>query len=144
MKEIEMEDTFGVVAGQGEELETVDQGKVLESVLAEIPYSFTKDVLIKPLAPIKVQKEVIKHKPNGKRDENGFEEYDVEKTMEEVEATFREGIVLRMPVDLQNRPYNVGDTVVFPIKAAGYFDLYRDSMLVRDYDIVAVRPSKTA
>jgi hypothetical protein len=71
---------------------------------------------------------------------------DYEKTRlvtKEVESNFRKGIVLSLPscldtVGLASLDYEVGSTVVFPKKFAIEFDLFKDSLLVKPYDIVAV------
>ena len=44
-----------------------------QSVAESLKYSFTKDILVKPLAAVKVKKSFETQQPTGEKDENGFE-----------------------------------------------------------------------
>lgn len=71
------------------------EDKVLETVVNGITWNMLKDVLVKPLAPIMVTKEFTEQIPNGKVDENGFNEYDTQTETKEVESDWATGIVLK-------------------------------------------------
>lgn len=116
-------------------METED--KVLETVVNGIKWEMLKDVLIKPLPPTMVTKEITEQVPNGKTDEEGFKEYDTKTEVKEVESDWATGIVLKMPKTVDN--IKIGDTVVYNKKFAMYFDLVKDTMLVKPYDIIAVK-----
>lgn len=133
----------------GEE-KIMDQAPIAESVAKKINYNFIDTFLVKPLDPIKVNKEFTKipdAKP--KADENGIEaiDYDkVETEVKEVESDFRKGIVLKVPYNYNKymedekstvMPIKVGDIVVYRAKYATWFDLLRDTHLVKQFDIVA-------
>ena len=113
------------------------EDKVLQTVVDKLGYAFTKDVLVKPLAPVMVTKEVSEPIPTGEVDDDGFNKYEVETEVKEVEAMWRKGLVLALPIDMKC-PYEVGDTVVFNRNLGAEFDLFKDSLLIKPYDIIAV------
>lgn len=115
------------------------EDKVLETVVNGIEWSMLKDVLVKPLPPIMVTKEFTEQVPNGKVDEDGFNEYDTKTETKEVESDWATGIVLKIPTNLTDPQFKVGDTIVYNKKFAMYFDLLKDTQLVKPYDIIAVK-----
>ena len=115
--------------------------KVLETVLSKLDYIPTKDIIVKPLEEVYVEKEIIKPVDTGKKDSAGYNINDTETVKEKVLATFKKGIVLSIPSgyewqDKDNHP-EVGDTVVYPRKYAIDFDLFKDTQLVNPYNVVA-------
>lgn len=112
------------------------EDKVLETVVNGLEYSFEKDILVKPLAPTMVTKEYTEQIPTGEKDEEGFNKYEVKTHTKEVESDFAKGIVLSIPIGT-NSTIKVGDTIVYPKKFAKDFDLFKDSQLVKPYDVVA-------
>lgn len=112
------------------------EDKVLETVVNGLEYSFEKDILVKPLAPIMVTKEYTEQIPTGEKDEEGFNKYEVKTHTKEVESDFAKGIVLSIPIGTDST-IKVGDTIVYPKKFAKDFDLFKDSQLVKPYDVVA-------
>lgn len=135
-----------------ENIEKVDQSVLAEDVSSKIPYSFLDFFLVKPLDPIKVTKEFSKPVATGAptKDENGIEaqDYDkVETEVKEVNSDYRKGIVLKRPMYYEQMITNenqdgveikVGDVVLFRDAAGSYFDLLKDSKLIRQYDIIGV------
>ena len=133
-----------------EEDKMIDQSVLAEDVASKIPYSFRDFFLVKPLDPVKVKKEfntpVAKGEP--KADENGIEAQDfdeVKTEVKEVDSDYRRGIVVKRPEyyatadDLgTEREIKVGNVVLFKDTAGSFFDLVKDSKLIRMYDIVAV------
>lgn len=115
------------------------EDKVLETVVNGITWNMLKDVLVKPLAPIMVTKEFTEQIPNGKVDENGFNEYDTQTETKEVESDWATGIVLKISTNITDPQFKVGDTIAYNKKFAMYFDLVKDTQLVKPYDIVAVK-----
>lgn len=113
------------------------EDKVLETVVNEVPFIFEKDILVKPLPPCMVEKVYVEQIPNGKQDEEGNNLYDTKEEKKMVESDFEKGVVISIP---NVCPCNVtlGDTVVYPKKFAKEFDLYRDSKLIKPYDIVSI------
>ena len=115
------------------------EDKVLETVLEKLQYIPLKDVLVKPLDPIKLTKEITEAVGTGEKDVDGYEKFETKTQTKEVESEWREGIVLTIPADYTNLGYEVGDTVVYNKKFAKEFDLFKDSVLVKSYDIVAIK-----
>ena len=116
-----------------------DTEAVLKTVVSGIKYQMLRDVLIKPLDPVMVEKDVTEQKPNGKKDKDGYNLYDTKTSKKKVESEVREGVVLQMPTDVPCELFKVGDTVIFPIRAAREFDLFKTSVLVKTYDILGVK-----
>lgn len=117
------------------------EDKLLETVINGLKYTFTKDVLVKPLPPVKVNKEITEQIPTGDKDENGYQLYDTKTEVKEVDSEWAIGIILSMPTDvaIDNASFKVGDTVVYNKKFAKDFDLFKDSQLVKNYDIIALK-----
>ena len=100
------------------------EDKVLETVVNGIKYTMLKDVLVKPLEPVMVTKEITEQIPTGEVDEDGFNKYDTQTETKEVESEYSTGVVLKIPTCLT--------------EFAKDFDLFKDSQLVKPYDIIAV------
>lgn len=121
--------------------------KLLQQVVEQIPYEGIKHVLVKPLEPIKVTKDVPKG--TGKfeeiEDKDGVKSsVEIFETVEEtMDSGWRTGVVLQIPqhlIDCDNPVrFKVGDIVVYPMRTASYFDLFKDSMFINSYDVVAVK-----
>lgn len=113
------------------------EDKVLQTVIEGLQYAPLKDVLIKPLEPIKITKEVTEAVGTGKKDVDGYEKFETKTQVKEVESDWRLGIVLAIPASLKLEDITVGDTIVYNKKFAMDFDLFKNSQLVKSYDIVA-------
>lgn len=110
--------------------------KVLKTVVDGVKFIFEKDFLVKPLEPIMIEKNYTEQVPNGKKDEEGNNLYDVKETKKSVESDFKKGIIIAIPT-VYDGSLTLGDTIVYPKKFAKEFDLFKDSELVKPYDIVA-------
>jgi hypothetical protein len=133
-----------------EEDKMIDQSVLAEDVSSKIPYSFRDFFLVKPLDPVKVKKEfstpVAKdNAATSKKDDIEVQDYDEVKTeVKEVDSDYRRGIVLKQPVWYpademkENEIIKTGDVVLFRDTTGAFFDLVKDSKLIRLYDIVAV------
>ena len=133
-----------------EEDKLIDQSVLAEDVASKIPYSFRDFFLVKPLDPVKVKKEfstpvVKENAATSVKDDIEAQDYDEVKTeVKEVDSDYRRGIVLKSPVwypteDMkENEIINTGDVVLFKYKSGMFFDLVKDSNIIRLYDIVAV------
>lgn len=111
---------------------------VLKSVVENLGFFTTKDVLVKPLEPIMVEKDVAVG--TGEMDEiDGYEKMTTEK--QTVESDFEEGLVLGLPSDMETESwkFTIGSKVLYSKKFAKAFDVFKDSRLVKPYDIVAIR-----
>lgn len=125
----------------------IDQSKLAEDVASKIPYEFADSFLVKLLDPIKVKKEFSKPVSDKKptKDKNGVEaiDYDkVETEVKEVDSNFRKGVVLKLPYNYNEAEnalnIKTGDIIVFKDSMAEFFDLLKDSKLVKFYNIVAI------
>lgn len=134
------------------EEEKIDQSAVATTVSEGIKYNFVEDFLVKPLDPVMVKKEFKTPVSKGEStDESGTtaEDYDeVATEVKEVESDYREGVVLKVSErykswmkddKMYQYPINIGDIVVYRATAGRYFDLFKDSVLLKIYDIVAVK-----
>jgi hypothetical protein len=123
-------------------IELSDDKVLAQSVSDKIEYTMLKDLLIKPLAPVMVSREIqVPIVKETKTDEelamSDVQEYDeVETKIIEVESIFRKGIVLKVPIQYE-KEYEVGDTVVYSTRSAAPFDLLKDSVLVQPFNCVA-------
>ena len=117
--------------------EVVSEDKVLATVVNGIKYTFFKDVMVKPLAIKMISKEVVTQVPTKEVDEDGFNKYETVTEVKEVESIYGTGIVLSIPDGLET-PFTVGDTVVYNRRHAIDFDLFKDSQLIKPYDIIAI------
>jgi hypothetical protein len=133
-----------------EEEKIIDQSVLAEDVASKIPYEFRDFFLIKPLDPVKVKKEfstpvVKENAATSVKDDIEAQDYDEVKTeIKEVDSDYRRGIVLKSPVWYpteemkENEVIKTGDVVLFKDTAGMFFDLVKDSKIIRLYDIVAV------
>ena len=136
-----------------EDEKIIDQSQLAEDLAKKIAYEFSKDFLVKPLEPVMVQKQFDKPVVSDaapKTDENGVEavDYDkVETEVKEVESDFRKGVIIKIPFDyMQNMankeypamPIKPGDILIYPSRACRWFDLLKDTQLVRSYDILGI------
>lgn len=123
----------------------IDQTRLAESVSENIHYDFLDYILVKPLDAVKVSKEFSEPVGPKTTDKNGIEASDeVKKEIREVDSDYRKGIVLKMPTGYSTAARNddsqikIGDVIVFPERAGKFFDLLKDSRLVRTYDVIAI------
>lgn len=129
----------------------IDQSLLAEDLSKKIKIEFAECFLVKPLDKIKVKKEFSKPvaTDTAKKDKNGVEavDYDkVETEVKEVDSDFREGIVLKVPYNYQKymkdprlatMPVNVGDTIIYRDMAGKFFDLLKDTQIIKNFDIIA-------
>lgn len=131
----------------------MDQAAVAESVSNKIKYEFSDYFLVKPLDPIKVKKEFTKLPEDKKpvKDKNGVaavnvEDSEIETEVKEVDSDYRKAIVLKTPFyyekTLMENPnmmkIKVGDIILYKENRSMWFDLIKDSQLVKIYEIIAV------
>lgn len=131
----------------------IDQSVLAEDVAGKIKYDFLDSFLVKPLDPVKVKKEFSKpvEKTAAQKDANKIEAIDYDEVtteVKEVDSDYRRGIVLKVPMSYSRQlngdeaqylsRIKTGDVVIFRDRSCVYFDLIKDSRLVRYYDIVAI------
>lgn len=130
----------------------VDQAPVAKTISEHIKYDFFDFFLVKPLDPIKVTKKFSKPVGNGvlTKDENNVEAEDfdkVETEIKEVDSDFMTGIVLKAPMYYANSEdtlgvnearINIGDKILYKASSGLWFDLVKDSKLLRRYEIIGI------
>ena len=128
------------VDAQVNEINEATDASIAESINDGLKYSFLKDLLVKPLPVQMIEKVVTTQIPTGETDEAGFNLYETQEEIKSEEADYREGIVISLPstLDPSTLGFGIGDTVVFHKRYPAYFDLFRDSMIIKPYDVIAV------
>jgi len=135
----------------------MDQSPLAEDLAKKIHFDMLRDFLVKPLDVIMVKKEFDKPVATDTtptKDDNDVEavDYDkVETEVKEVESDFRKAVVLKVPQEYETQmkndtypvpPIHVGDVIVYTARAGRWFDLLKDTQLVRSFDIVAIEETK--
>lgn len=111
--------------------------------LMKLPIKPVDMVLIKPLEVEKVTKTFRQPEEKGKIDKKtNAPVAEFKEVTKEVDSLFRKGIVLSLPINSKELPYQVGDTVVYRASLGVDFDMFKDSQLIRMYDIIAIYTSK--
>ena len=114
--------------------------KLAKDVSENIEYAMAKDFLVKPLEPTMVTKEFKVPVTKDKKNDDGIEvnDYDdVATETKEVESNFAKGIILKVPASWTEDNFKIGDTIVYNKKFSVEFDLFKNSVLVKPYDIIA-------
>lgn len=135
-----------------EDKKEIDQTPLAKDISSKIHIEFADSFLVKPLEKIKVKKKFSKPVPKSdkpKKDKNGVAavDYDkVETEVKEVDSDYREGIVLKVPFQYKqfmnsekttSMPIEVGDTIIYDDKAGRFFDLIKDTQIVKYFNIIA-------
>lgn len=134
------------------DLNLEDTKKLAKSIEKGIKYEFAKEFLVKPLPRKKVKKSFVvpvKSDKQAGKDNNGVDavDYDTAEEIKEVDSTFSEGVVLKVPITYVSQKADerfndnipdveVGDVIVYSY--GKYFDLFKDTQLVSMYDVTAV------
>ena len=128
------------VDAQVNEITEATDASIAQSINDGLKYSFLKDLLVKPLPVQMIEKVVTTQIPTGETDEAGFNLYETQEEIKSEEADYREGIVISLPstLDPSTLGFGIGDTVVFHKRYPAYFDLFKDSMIIKPYDVIAV------
>lgn len=117
---------------------------VIETVKKAVGMQLIRSYLVKPLPEKMIKKEVTEPIPNGNIDEDGAITYDEVKTgVKEFPSEFREGVLIMKPFDKSGIKYideelQEGDTIIYNSRAGRPYDLYKDTILLTGFDIVAV------
>lgn len=115
---------------------------VADSISSAIEYEMLKDILIKPLPPIKVTKQFQVPVEKNSNSKTKVKDYDEVKTeTKEVDSNFAKGVVLKLPI-IGCDDLTIGQTVVYNKRFSVEFDLFKNSVLVKPYDIIAVVKDK--
>ena len=129
----------------------IEIDKLASNISDKIGFEMIKDALIKPLESVKIKKQFTVPVPTKESKEKGstpdesltIKDYEKTKTeIREVDSNFAKGVILKLPIDLCSGDnkcvYKVGDTIVYNKRFAIEFDLFKNSVLVKPYDILAI------
>lgn len=119
---------------------------IVDSIKDKIPFIPIDDrILVKPLKPVKVKKKFTvpvdndgKIVPEEKIDQG--KQYDTKKVTRTVDSNMTKGVVLKIGKtgSVTNIPFSEGDTVVFPTNAGMQFELFKDTKLLKRYEIMGL------
>lgn len=133
-----MEENKEIAQEQLDNIENVSDDTLLNIVIDNLDYEMVKDVLVKPLEVIKVKRITNVPTPTGEKDEDGVDLMEMKQEEIEVDSSFRAGVILSLPTGATyDSTLKVGMKIVYPHKYSIDFDIFKDSVLVKPYDIVA-------
>lgn len=132
-----MEQELNTAEEQLVEVENVSNESLLKVVTDKLNYSMIKDILVKPLDPIKVKRTINVPVETEELDEDGKKVMSMEMQEVDVDSSFREGIVLALPVQYDG-PVTIGAKIAYPHKYSIDFDLFMNSVLVKPFDVIAI------
>jgi len=96
-------------------------------------------ILIKPMPEIMIEKEFTEYdeEANEGKDTSADGEEAIMKTeIRKVPANMQKGIVLAIDKGGMNPlPYEVGDTIIYQQNGGVYFDLFKDSKLLKSFEV---------
>ena len=112
---------------------------IVESLGNRIPLKPIEYILVKPLEVETIVKTVKEPISKGMVDKKTHaEKVDFKEVTKEFPSQFRKGVVLAIPEGNGFTKYNLGDTIIYKTNAGIDFDLFKDSQLVKFYDIVGI------
>lgn len=118
--------------------EQITDAQVLTGI--KIPFTPIDDrVLVKPMPVEKIEKTLVVPDEEANKDKKLGEDGDVLETKEEVkevEMNVRKGVVLRIGQSIKDEPFKEGDTVVFNVKSGMAFEAFKDSILLKRFEIL--------
>ena len=113
--------------------------EMAQDLSKKVPYEPADDrLLVKPLKPVMITKEFPvkpKEEPKDLQDIPEATEWEKRK----VEANTAKGVIIKLGADyvnMLNCPYEVGDIVCYPRNAGIPFELFKDSRMLRKYEIL--------
>lgn len=117
---------------------TVSNKQILQGI--KVPVELIDDqILVKPLPEIFIEKEFTEYddKANANKDTSlDGDTAELKKEIRKVPANLRKGVILTMAKDGMNPlPFEPGDTIVYPANAGTDFDLFRDSKLLKRFEV---------
>jgi len=115
--------------------------EMAQDLSKKVPYEPADDrILVKPLKPVMITKEFpVQPKEQPKDLEDGIPEAK-EWEKRKVEANTSKGVIIKLGTEYANMvncPYEVGDVVCFPRNAGIPFELFKDSRMLRKYEILS-------
>jgi len=124
----------------------MDDKRIVEGLKDKIPFNPIDDrILVKPLKAVKVKKKFnVPVGNDGKvvedKDIDPGKNYDTKRVTRTVDSNMSKGVVLKIGKtgSLTNIPFEEGDTIVFPTNAGQEFELFKDTKLLKRYEIMGL------
>lgn len=120
------------------QLDNVSDEVLASNISENLGYTMIKDILVKPLDVLKVKRLVNVPVKTEELDEEGQPVMEMKQEEVEVDSSFRVGVVFGLPENGVPTGVELGTKVVYPNKYAMEFDLFKDSVLIKTYDIIAI------
>lgn len=117
-----------------------DNKALAQGIADKLAYVPSDDrILIKPLKQIMVTKELPVEPNQLPKSVEEAEKEEVKFEKRQVPANMQKGVVIKMgpEYDKTPAPYGVGDVVVYPKGGGQAFELFKDSRMLRRYEVVA-------
>ena len=123
-----------------------DTKKILESIKDKIAFQPIDDrILVKPLKPVKVRKKVpIYPEPPAEdataKEKMEFNEKEIKFETKSVDSNMTKAVVLKIGKtgSITNIPFEEGDVIVYPTNAGMPFELFKDTRLLKRYEIMGL------
>ncbi len=116
----------------------IDTKKILDSIKDKIPYEPIDDrILIKPLKQKTIKKAFkVPTKVENNLVEAERQEVETKEEVREVPTNCQLGVVLKVDRNSSNLQFTEGDIIVYPTNAGMAFELFKDSRLLKRYEIL--------
>ena len=123
-----------------------DNEKIVNSIKEKIPFTPIDDrILVKPLKAVKVKRQfTVPVDDAGKlindEDIDHTKQYKTKRVTRSVDSNMSKGIVLKVGKtgSVTNIPFREGHTIVFPTNAGMPFELFKDTRLLKRYEIMGL------
>lgn len=125
------------------QIENMDNATLAQSINNRLEYEFAKTILVKQLPAKKVLKKLTKPEATGEKDENGDDIMEMVTKEVEVDALYREGIVISLPLSINvntngiipGMDLKIGDRIFYNSRNAIEFDMFKDSVMIEPYNV---------
>lgn len=116
----------------------LDTKKILDSIKSKILFEPIDDrVLIKPLKPKMVKKTITV--PVSKPEDTEDTVKETKQEVIEVPANCQLGVILKLgKAGVSPLPFVEGDIIAYPTNAGTKFELFKDSILLRRYEVLGI------
>jgi len=120
----------------------IDRKQILASIQGKIKFAPIDDrILVKPLKQVTMKKKITVPDDEANKGKNPHEDVMETKVINKsVPANHQLGVVLKKgtSVGACQVPFEEGDVVVYPVNAGVDFELFKDSRLLKRYEIVGI------
>lgn len=122
----------------------IETKKLAAELSSKITYELADDrILVKPLKPVMITKELPeapKELPSNTDELDSIEKTPVKLVKTKVPANMTKGVILKLGREYETNNLNrleIGDVVIYPTYAGVNFELFKDTRVIRRYDLIA-------